>query len=112
MRSSRASRFLDARKARSRCGERGSPCVVSALVIPPVARRLAPGFRPRCTPAGEVAASTTVPGIGHAPRPRGAPMVDLAGAPLPVRRVGSAFIALYAAAYMGTSLMLVAPLLV
>src|SRR4051794_32466855 len=40
------------------------------------------------------------------------PEATLAPGLLPVRRVGWGFIALYAAAYMGTSLMLVAPLLV
>src|SRR3954462_15084557 len=40
------------------------------------------------------------------------PSAGLAPGLLPVRRVGWGFIALYAAAYMGTSLMLVAPLLV
>src|SRR3954467_4762795 len=47
-------------------------------------------------------------GAGPPPVPESALVPD----PLPIQRVGRRFIALYAAAYMGTSLMLVAPLLV
>src|SRR4051794_5884894 len=65
----------------------------------------------------EGAPMAEVAGGGRSGEPDGSehqtvPEATLAPGLPPVRRVGRGFIALYAAAYMGTSLMLVAPLLV
>src|SRR3954470_12147544 len=81
------------------CGERGGESSPS--------RALETSGRPRCAPAGCPAMSTTVP-----PSARGARMVTVAPELPPLPRVGRGFITRYAAAFTGTSLVLVAPLLV
>jgi MFS family permease len=84
---------------------------VSDVVIVPA---LGTGLLPRRVQYG---ARTAVQRAG-AISPEGAHMAEtvqrtpLAPDPPPVRRVGWGFIALFAAAYLGTSLMLIAPLLV